>query len=143
MEMDINGLGSDDDIEEGRFSWTEAERTFEDRPVIDTATRLSADMHQETLVARKATGSSERAADRNEDLGAQFKKNVAFMCMTLPKEAVPYPVLVQLKAISMSSSQIEETPKVEVALSLFVKAKFGKLSCELGGSADASDSANS
>ena len=52
MEMDINGLGSDDDIEGGCFSRTEAERTFEDRPVLETATHLSADMRQEILVAK-------------------------------------------------------------------------------------------
>ena len=62
---------------------------------------------------------------------------------TLPKEAVPQPVQVQPKAIPMSSSQIEEAPKAEVPLSLFVKAKFGELSSERTGCADATDSANS
>ena len=86
MEMDIDRI-SDDDIDGGRFSRTEAERTFEDCLVLETATRLSADMHQEILAAKKATGSSERAGDRNEDPGAEFKKNMSFMRKTLPPAA--------------------------------------------------------
>ena len=90
-------------------------------------------MWQEILVSKKATGSSERAANWNKDLGAELKKDMAFMRETLPKEAVPQPAPVQPKAIPMSLSQVEETPKVEVPLSLFVKAKFCELSSELTG----------
>ena len=39
----------------------------------------------------------------------------------------------------MSANQAEDTPKVEVPLSLFVKAKFAKLSAELAGCVDSTE----
>ena len=74
MGMDIDRLGSDDDIDGGRFSRTEAERTFEARPVLETANCLSADMWQEMLASKKATGSSEWAPDRSEDYWCRVLK---------------------------------------------------------------------
>ena len=58
----------------------------------------------------------------------EFRQNIAFMREMLPEAAVPQPVPVQPKAVPMSSHQAEETPKVEVPLSLFVKAKLAELS---------------
>ena len=55
MEMDIDRLGSKDDIEEGRFSRTEAKRTFEAHPVLEAANRLRADLRQEGFTP-KVTG---------------------------------------------------------------------------------------
>ena len=62
---------------------------------------------------------------------------------TLPKEAVPQSAPVQPKAVPMSTNQAAETPKVEVPLSLFVKAKFMQLSSELAGCADTPEPAHS
>ena len=137
----IDGLGSGDDIEEGRFSCTEAERTFRARPVLEAANRLRADLRQEGSTP-KVTGSLELATDRAEDPGVEFKHNIAFMRETLPKEAVPQPAPVQPRAVPMSVSQAE-TPKAEVPFSLFVKAKFIELSTELAGCLDTLDSAHS
>ena len=53
-----------------------------------------------------------------------LKQNMAFMCETLLKEAVLQPAPMQPKAVPMSASQAEETPKAEVPFSLFVNAKF-------------------
>ena len=43
----------------------------------------------------------------------------------------------------MSAHQVEETPKIEVPLSLFVKAKFSELSEELAGVAYSADTTSS
>ena len=118
------------------------ERTVEPRPVLETATRLKTDFRQE-VCAPKATSSSEHAADRAEDPGAEFRQNVAFMRETLPQEVVSQPAPVQLKAVPMSTNQVEETPKVEVPLSLFVKAMFVELSSELAGCTDTPETAHS
>ena len=44
-------------------------------------------------------------------------------------------------AVPMSSHQADVTPKVEVPLSLFVKAKFAELSAKLAGCADSTENA--
>ena len=59
-----------------------------------------------------------------------------FMSETLAEAAVPQPAPVQPKAVPMLSHQAEETPKVEVPLSLIVKVKFAELAAELAGFAD-------
>ena len=68
LDMDIDGLESDDEVSEGRFLLLAGERKVESRPVLETATRLKTDFWQE-VHAPKATSSSEQAADRAEDPG--------------------------------------------------------------------------
>ena len=80
-----------------------------------------------------------QATTRAEDPGAEFRQNVAFMWETILEAAVPQPAPAQQKAVPMSANQAEETPKGEVPLSLFVKAKFTKLSAELAGCVDSSE----
>ena len=78
-----------------------------------------------------------------DDPGSEFRQIVAFMRQTLLKAAVPQPTLAQPRAVPMSSHQAEETPKVEVPLSLFVKAKFSELSEERAGVAYSAENASS
>ena len=121
--MGGDGLESDEDIPQERFSQLEAERTVESPPVLEMANRMRADLRHEGHTS-KADSSTEQTADRVEDPGADFKQNVAFMRETLLKETVPQPAPVQPKAVPMSASQADETPKVELPFCLFVKANF-------------------
>ena len=73
LAMDDDGPGSDV-ARAGCFSRVEAERSFESRPVLETATRVSAAMRQEALDSKKS--SSERMTDRSEDPGMEFRTNV-------------------------------------------------------------------
>ena len=66
----------------------------------------------------------------------EYCQNVAYMREAHPEAAVPQHVPVQQKAVPMSSHQAEETRKVEVPLSLFIKAKFAEFLAELAGCTD-------
>ena len=125
-----------------RYSRLELERTAEPRPVLETANRVK-EVFQQEASAPKASCSSEQATTRAEDPGAEFYQNVAFMRQTLPIAVVPQPTPVQPRVVPMSTHQAEETPKVEVPLSLFVKAKFSELSDELAGVAYSAENASS
>ena len=53
--------------------------------------------------------------------------------------AVLRPAPVQQKAVRMSANHAKETPKVEVPLSLFVKAKFTELLAEFAWCVDSTE----
>ena len=125
-------------LQAGRFSHLESERKAELRPILETANQVKEDFRQEASVP-KVSSSLEQVTTRAEDLGAEFRQNVAFMRQTLPEAAVAQPTPVQPGAVPISAHQAEETPKVEVTLLLFVRAKFAELSAEIARVVDSAD----
>ena len=80
LNMDVDRLGSDDDVSEEWFSHLAVERTVEPRPFLETTTHLKANLRQE-VHSPKATSFSEEAADQTEDLGTEFRHNVGKHCL--------------------------------------------------------------
>ena len=47
LDMDVDGLGSDEEVSEGQFSWLAGIRTVKSQPVLDTTKCLKKDFGQE------------------------------------------------------------------------------------------------
>ena len=103
LHMELNELDLDDDVSPGRFSRLEPEHKAEPRPVLETANQVKEDFRQEASVP-KVSSSSEQVTTQAEDLGAEFRQNVA-MRQTLPEAAVPQPTPVQPRAVPISAHQ--------------------------------------
>ena len=68
LDMDVDGLQSDDEVQTEQFSRLAGERTGEPQPVLETANQLKTNFRQESQ-APKVASSTEKVTTRAEDLG--------------------------------------------------------------------------
>ena len=132
VEAETGCLGLDEPQESMAQPTSSPEPVWETASLVQDSTPMEFELGGETFRLEasvpKANSSSEQAAKRDEDPGAEFRQNVVFMRQTISEAAVPQPTPVQPKAVLMSALQAEEA-----SFSLFVNAKFSELSDELAG----------